>query len=186
MARIYTKTGDDGETGLFGGVRVTKDHVRVETYGTIDETNAVLGLARSLDPPPSVDAVLVRIQNELFAVGAELACAEGHQTRLNVRLIGEQHIRALERDIDHAEQELPALSGFVLPAGSRVAAALHLARTTCRRAERRIVSLQRAGLARQELGVYANRLADLLFVLARASNAQAGQGDQLWEPEQQR
>jgi cob(I)alamin adenosyltransferase len=181
--RLYTGTGDDGETGLFGGARVSKDDVRMEACGTVDETNAALGLCRSLGPPPSVDAVLGRVQAELFVVGAELACAPGHEARLRLRLISEQHIRSLERDIDGAEQGLAELSRFVLPGGTAVAAALHLARTVSRRAERRIVGLQRAGLARRELGVYFNRLGDLLFVLARVSNAQSGRDDQAWEPD---
>jgi cob(I)alamin adenosyltransferase len=181
--RIYTGTGDDGETGLFGGMRVSKDHARVEACGAVDEANAALGLARSFGPSASVDAVLGRVQGELLALGAELACAEGHETKLTVSLIDERHIRALERDIDLAERELPTLTRFVLPGGSGVAAALHLARTVCRRAERRIVGLEREGSARRELGVYTNRLGDLLFVLARLSNAESGRGDQLWEPE---
>lgn len=181
MARIYTKTGDDGETGLFGGARVSKDHARVEACGTLDETNAALGWVRSLGPSATVDAVLGRVQDELFALGAELACAPGHENRLKVALIDERNIRALERDIDLAERELPELERFVLPGGSAIAAALHLARTVCRRAERRIVSLDDA--ARRELGVYANRLGDLLFVLARLSNLESGRGDELWQPE---
>jgi cob(I)alamin adenosyltransferase len=179
--RIYTGTGDDGETGLFGGARVSKEDSRVEAVGTVDETNAALGLARSFEPSPSVDAVLGRLQAELFVVGAELGCARGHEARLKLQLITEQHIRALERDIDDAEQGLAKLSCFVLPGGSSVAAALHLARTICRRAERRIAGLQAHGLARRELGIYFNRLGDLLFVLARASNAHSGRGDQVWE-----
>jgi cob(I)alamin adenosyltransferase len=181
--RIYTRTGDGGDTGLFGGIRVSKDDARVEACGTIDETNAALGLARSLEPPPAVDAVLARVQAELFLVGAELACAPGHEARLRLRLIAAEHVRALERDIDGAEQNLAELARFVLPGGTPVAAALHLARTVCRRAERRIVALQREGLTRSELGVYFNRLGDLLFVLARAANAQSGRADELWEPE---
>ena len=179
--RISTGTGDDGETGLLGGTRVSKDDSRVEAFGTVDETNAAVGLARSLEPSPSVDAVLERLQAELFVVGAELACARGQEARLNLQLITEHHIRALERDIDDTEQGLAKLSRFVLPGGSPIAAALHLARTICRRAERRIVSLETEGLVRRELGVYVNRLGDLLFVLARASNAQSGANDQVWE-----
>ncbi|MBN1608600.1 MAG: cob(I)yrinic acid a,c-diamide adenosyltransferase [Polyangiaceae bacterium] len=181
--RIYTGTGDGGETGLFGGARVSKDDGRMEACGTVDETNAALGLARSLEPSPSVDAVLDRVQAELFVVGAEIACVRGHEARLKLRLIAQEHVHALERDIDGAEQGLAKLSRFVVPGGCPVAAALHLARTVCRRAERRIISLERDGLARRELGVYLNRLGDLLFVLARVSNTESGRGDQLWAPE---
>jgi cob(I)alamin adenosyltransferase len=180
--RLYTKTGDDGTTGLFGGTRVGKDHDRVEAYGTVDELNAVLGLVRATEPPRELDEILEAVQNDLFAVGAELACAPGREARLACRPVDGPEIAALEAAIDRAEDALPALRNFVLPGGSATAAALHHARTVCRRAERRVLRAGRAEHLRSELVVYLNRLSDLLFALARRANQLAGRPDVLWEP----
>jgi cob(I)alamin adenosyltransferase len=178
--KIYTKTGDTGQTGLFGGPRVAKDDLRIEAYGSVDELNAVIGLARCEKLPKDIDSQLAQIQNELFDLGAELATpnpATHHMTGL-----GSKQIEAIEQAIDRHEAALPQLREFILPGGCRAAAALHLARTVCRRAERRLVTLVRSSSApvSPELTIYLNRLSDLLFVLARAANAAAGTPDVPW------
>jgi cob(I)alamin adenosyltransferase len=179
--RIYTKTGDNGETGLYGGPRVRKDSPRIEAYGTVDELNSQLGLARAEALPTEFDAPLARIQSELFDVGAELATPD--PGRHGTALIGATHIAALESAIDRFEASLAPLKQFVLPGGTRAAAALHVARTICRRSERRIVTLSHTPgeTVSPDVTVYLNRLSDLLFVLARAANAAAGQADVPWE-----
>ena len=178
--KIYTKTGDSGETGLFAGPRVSKSDPRIEAYGAVDELNAALGCVRANRPPPEIDGELARIQHELFAVGAELATPVPE--KLGLILIGETHIAALESAIDRFETTLPPLTQFILPAGSPVAAAMHLARTVCRRAERRVIALcqRESTVASGNTVKYLNRLGDLLFVLARAANASAGQVDVPW------
>lgn len=178
---IYTRTGDSGETGLFGGRRVGKDSLRVETYGTIDELNAVLGLVRAEPLPEHVDRVLERLQHELFQVGAELAAPDPSAGAAPT--ISPRHVEAVEAEIDRVEAELEPLAQFILPAGTRGAAGLHLARAVCRRAERRLVAAIHDS---QEpispvLVAYLNRLSDLLFVLARRVNAAAGQPDVVWQ-----
>jgi len=181
VTRIYTKTGDAGETGLFGGARVSKAHLRVCAYGAIDELNAVLGVARATALPPDIDGILARLQHQLFDVGAELAtpdpasAAAGH-----VAPATPERVAALERDIDRFEAALPALRQFVLPGGTPAAAALHHARTVARRAEREIVRLSAEEAVNPELLKYVNRLSDLLFVLARAANRAAGRPDVTW------
>lgn len=178
--KIYTRAGDAGQTGLFGGPRIRKDADRLEAYGTVDELNACLGLARAEGPAPEMDKVLERVQNELFDVGAELATLD--PAGRGTLLIGPAHAEALEQAIDRFEESLPPLRQFVLPGGSRLAAALHVARTVCRRAERRIVTL--INNAEEPVSpailVYLNRLGDLLFVLARRANDEAGCGDVPW------
>ncbi len=178
--KIYTKTGDEGTTSLFAGPRVEKDHPRIEAYGTVDELNACLGLARTAQPPVEIDELLGKIQNELFAVGAELATEEPE--KYGTRWIGEAEIVALESAIDQFEEDLEPLREFILPAGSTATATLHLARAVCRRAERRVVTL--ASMPGQnvsaDLVVYLNRLGDLLFVLSRAVTKAAGQSDISW------
>ena len=179
--KIYTKTGDTGETGLFAGPRVRKDDPRIEAYGTVDELNAVIGVVRSHQPPAAIDAELGRIQNELFAVGAELATPdpEKHGTAL----IGDTHIAALELSIDRLETTLPPLRQFILPGGTPAAAELHFARTVCRKAERRVVTLANLpGYAVSERIIrYLNRLSDWLFVASRAANHQTGQPETPWQ-----
>jgi cob(I)alamin adenosyltransferase len=183
LSRIYTKSGDQGETGLGDGTRVAKDHPRVQAYGSVDELNAVLGLLLAQEPDFR-EADLVRsIQNDLFDLGADL-CVPGSaeqssgQSRLRVR--PEQALR-LEAAIDRLNDSLQPLTSFVLPGGSRPAAWCHLARTVCRRAERDVVALARGDTVNRDVIVYLNRLSDLLFVLARVCNDN-GAKDVLWVP----
>lgn len=178
--KIYTRTGDAGHTGLFGGARVEKDDPRVEAYGTVDELNSCLGVVRTQRPSPATDASLVRIQSDLFTVGAELACVPGKEEKLRITAIGKADILRLEGWIDESEAPLEPLQHFVLPGGCPSAAELHRARTVCRRAERRTLSASRASAIRPELVVYLNRLSDLLFVLARYENHVAGVADIPW------
>lgn len=178
--KIYTKTGDSGSTGLFGGERVDKDDARVDGYGTVDETNAAIGVARAAGLTVEIDAVLAAVQSDLFTLGAELACVPGHEARLKLALLGGPDIERLEHAIDAAEEGLAPLTSFVLPGGTPGAAALHAARTACRRAERRVVALRRSSPVRDEVIVYLNRLSDLLFVLARRANHAAGVPDVPW------
>jgi cob(I)alamin adenosyltransferase len=180
--KIYTRTGDDGTTGLFGGARVRKDSIRVEAYGTVDETNAALGMARVAGLPPGVDAVLALVQEDLFTLGAELACVPGKEDSMKMRLLDASDGTRLEAAIDAAEEGLPPLKSFVLPGGTAGAAALHLARTIARRAERATLAAGEEAPVRRELVVYLNRLSDLLFVLARRANHEAGQQDVPWRP----
>ncbi|HEX7448869.1 MAG TPA: cob(I)yrinic acid a,c-diamide adenosyltransferase [Pirellulales bacterium] len=177
--KIYTKTGDRGDTGLFGGPRVRKDDPRIEAYGTVDELNAVLGLVRCepLDAP--LDDLLATIQSELFDLGAELATPEPQ--RLGTRTLAAAHIARLEAAIDQHEAALEPLKAFILPGGTRAAALLHLARTVCRRAERRLVTLADREVISADLIIYLNRLSDLLFVLARSVNRAAGLADVPWK-----
>jgi cob(I)alamin adenosyltransferase len=183
--KIYTKTGDDGQTGLFGGERTSKSDARVEAYGSVDETNACLGVARAAGLAPDVDAVLARIQAQLFVLGAELATPPGHRARLRMPLLAAEDAALLEADIDRLEADLPALTSFVLPAGTPAASALHHARTVCRRAERAVVGVALSAALRPELVIYLNRLSDLLFVMARHQNHAAGVPDVAWMPRAQ-
>ncbi len=177
--KIYTKTGDQGETGLYGGPRVRKDHPRIEAYGAVDELNAVLGLVRAESPPAEIDALLAEIQNLLFDLGAQLATPE--PARMGTENIGAAQISRIETAIDRFEAGLEPLKVFILPGGTRAAAGLHLARTVCRRAERRLISLAASETISEALIVYLNRLGDLLFVLAREANRAAGRPDVPWE-----
>ncbi len=182
--RIYTKTGDDGETHLFGGDRVSKDHRRVEAYGTVDELNAAIGVARAA-ATLSVDDALAEIQSTLFEVGADLATPPSVKKRPSQ--LSDADIEAIEGLIDRCETKLEPLKRFILPAGTPAAAALHLARTICRRAERRLVSLRASEPATSEVALrYLNRVGDLLFVLARLANSEAGVGDVPWQARQKR
>ena len=178
--KIYTRTGDNGSTGLFGGPRVSKDDSRIEAYGTVDELNAAIGVARVSGVGPLVDQHLTQVQHELFAIGAELATPDPE--RHGTRVIGDKHIRRLERWIDAHEESLPPLRSFVLPAGSPGACSLHLARAICRRAERRVIRLCRESGANvtEEVAVYLNRLSDLLFVLSRVANQESGTEEVAW------
>lgn len=180
--KIYTKTGDQGDTGLFGGGRVPKDHPRVEAYGAVDELNAVLGLARSIEMMPRIDEVVAPVQRDLFALGALLATPDLERMReqLEKARISDARIAQLEQAIDDGEAELEPLKAFILPGGTPKAAALHVARTTCRRAERAVIHLQREAEIPQIVIVYLNRLSDLLFVLARVANRRAGAGEVTW------
>lgn len=180
--KIYTKTGDAGDTGLFGGGRVPKDDPRVEAYGDVDELNAVLGVARSVEVMARIDEVLVPIQRDLFSIGALLATPdrEKMQQHLTKARISDQRIAELEHAIDDCDREMEPLKAFVIPGGTQKAAALHVARTVCRRAERRVIHLQRDVEIPQIVIVYLNRLSDLLFTLARLANIRAGAGEVTW------
>jgi cob(I)alamin adenosyltransferase len=182
--KIYTKTGDGGETGLFGGGRIPKDSLRVAAYGDVDELNAALGLARALDPPDFADAVLQSIQRDLFTIGAQLATPDPDKLHKALArggaAIGAADVAALEDVIDSHEAKLEPLKNFILPGGTPKAAALHLARTVCRRAERAVVALSRHEQISPAILQYLNRLSDLLFVLARAANAHARRPDVKW------
>jgi cob(I)alamin adenosyltransferase len=187
--RIYTRTGDRGETGLFGGERVAKDHARVEAYGDVDELNSVLGVAIAALEAESGSAIadgLRGLQSDLFTVGANLATpgpADGGRAGSHIPALPPSRIAEVEGWIDRAEEELEPLKAFVLPGGSAAAAQLHLARTVCRRAERRVVTLAREAEVGTEWIVFLNRLSDLLFTLARLANARAGVADVPWVPE---
>ena len=179
--KIYTKTGDDGETGLFGGARVSKASLRVEAYGEVDELNSVLGWARLAVEDPGVDALLNQIQNDLFEVGAELGSTAERKQKSMMPLIEESQVERLEKAIDQYEEGPPALENFVLPGGSEGASRFHLARCVCRRAERSIVALADHEPVRGEVFRYVNRLSDLLFTLARYANYVAGVEDIPWK-----
>jgi cob(I)alamin adenosyltransferase len=180
--RIYTRTGDQGTTGLFGGGRVDKHHPRVEAYGDVDELNAALGLARSIEMMPRIDEVLVPLQRDLFSIGAILATPDTEKMRqqLAKARIGDERIAQLEHAIDDCDHELDPLRAFILPGGTPKSAALHVARTVCRRAERRVVHLQHEVEIPPVVVIYLNRLSDLLFVLARVANRRAGAGEVTW------
>ncbi len=188
--KIYTRTGDDGDTGLFGGARVPKASLRVEAYGTVDEANAVLGRARLAVASTSQalaaesDELLARIQSHLFTLGAELATAPTKEAKLALKmaLLEEADATTLEHAIDAAEEGLPPLKSFVLPGGTESAAELHVARCVVRRAERLLVALAAEEPVRRECIVYLNRLSDLLFTLARRANHLAGVADVPWLP----
>jgi cob(I)alamin adenosyltransferase len=178
--KIYTKTGDTGQTGLFAGPRVSKNHPRIEAYGTVDELNANIGFARTLAAPAEMEQLLETFQHALFAIGAELATPnpQAHGTVL----IDEIAIEALEAAIDNNEANLPPLQQFILPTGTQLAASLHIARGICRRAERCLVTLQESEPDISLVTLrYLNRLGDLLFVLARVANAEAGIADAGWQ-----
>lgn len=178
--KIYTRTGDDGTTGLCAGPRVGKDHPRIEACGVLDELNAALGVARAEALPDDLDALLHRIQHELFRVGADLAMPGAAAAEL--AQIGSAHVDLLEQAIDRFEAELPPLREFILPGGTRAAATTHLARTVCRRAERRVVALgEQAGEDSVATAVrYLNRLGDLLFVVPRVLNHRAQVAEEAW------
>lgn len=182
--KIYTRTGDNGSTGLFGGPRVAKDEDRIEAYGSVDELNAAIGLVRSALTLSDVDQQLASIQNDLFAVGAELATPDPDAH--HVRMISATSVGRLENWIDELEQELPPLKQFILPGGTPAASQLHLARAICRRAERRVVTLVRRHEVSisEELLSYLNRLSDLLFVQARVANARAQTAENPWQKPQ--
>jgi cob(I)alamin adenosyltransferase len=181
LTRIYTRTGDDGTTALGFGGRLAKDALRVEVYGTVDELNSTLGLARAAAMPAEIDADLAPIQNDLFHLGSDLCVPEPEKAKHPVPRIEERHVAALEGMIDRWNEELPPLENFVLPAGTPAAAALHVARTVCRRAERLLVQLARSEPVGAWNVPYLNRLSDALFVLARAANRLAGRPDVLWD-----
>ncbi len=181
LTRIYTKTGDDGSTGLGGGQRVAKDSLRIEAYGTVDELNSVIGLAIASGVSSELAGPLKNVQNELFHLGSDLCFLEEDKARAAVPQIEGRHIEALERLMDSLSDRMGPLENFILPGGTQCAARLHLARCVCRRAERICV-----GLARQErvggyVVKYLNRLSDALFVMARFENHRSGVSDVFWD-----
>lgn len=180
--KIYTRTGDGGETQLLGGGRVSKDDVRVAAYGDVDELNAAIGAAAATAPSDFERALLEGIQRDLFAIGALLASPDRTKVKkaLTKTKISRQRVADLERAIDRADQQLEPLSAFVIPGGSLKAAFLHHARTVCRRAERSVVQLSRSTELPQEVLPYLNRLSDLLFTLGRLANRLAGIPDNTW------
>jgi cob(I)alamin adenosyltransferase len=178
--KIYTKTGDKGDTGLFGGARVSKSSQRVSAYGDVDELNSVLGVVTAHTSDAEAIERMRQIQSDLFVLGAELAKNPDKQVDLGMPLLADNDIERLERLIDTLDEALPALKTFILPGGTQSAAFLHLARTTCRRAERSVVHLAKSEPVRAELVRYLNRLSDLLFTMARADNARAGTPDVPW------
>ena len=189
--KIYTKTGDSGTTGLFGGPRVLKSDARIAAYGTVDELNAMIGLARSFmsgstggsnagREPADVDQMLSEIQIELFVLGADLATPT--DAKVDVPRVASGHVEKLEKHIDRLEEELPPLTQFILPGGASAAAALHTARTVCRRAERLVVELQQKESIGPEVLVFLNRLSDFLFVASRFINRSASQEEETWTP----
>lgn len=188
--RIYTRTGDEGMTGLFGGERVSKADLRVESYGTVDELNAVLGQARVQASDIELDALLLTIQHDLFHLGADLATPDEedtHKGRVTIRRVEAERVQRLEQWIDRFESELPPLTQFILPGGSSFASALHVARVVCRRAERCCVTLaqfvsEESVALNPQIITYLNRLSDLLFVLARLANHRQGISDVHWNP----
>lgn len=180
--KIYTKTGDRGDTGLFGGGRVPKDHPRVAAYGDVDELNCILGLARAMDPIPRIDDILAAVQRDLLALGALLATPNPEKMRehLTKAKIDDSRIRDMELAIDAADLELAPLTAFIIPGGSEKASMLHVSRTVCRRAERAVVALQESEAIPALAIVYLNRLSDLLFTLARLANQVRGVTEETW------
>jgi cob(I)alamin adenosyltransferase len=178
--KIYTKTGDQGQTGLFGGARVSKASARVDVYGDVDELNSALGVVRAHGTGARADALLHELQSELFTLGAELACTPGKNVDIGIVVLSERDVERMEHVIDELESDLPPLKTFVLPGGSVDASLLHVARTGCRRVERKLVALAEAEPVRPELLRYLNRLSDLLFVMARHANLRAAIADVPW------
>lgn len=179
LTRIYTRGGDAGETSLGDGTRVSKLDARIAACGAVDELASAIGLALAAPCPEPIQAVLVRAQNELFDLGADLAVPLEHEGRLRVT---QEQVEALEGDCDAFNADLAELRSFVLPGGSEAAARLHLARTVCRRAERETLAASRKHRLNPLTLVYLNRLSDLLFILARAANAAEGREEPLWRP----
>ena len=176
LSKIYTRTGDDGTTGLGDGTRVAKDSARVNAYGTVDEANSTIGLLLAAELPDGVRELLTRIQHQLFDLGGEL-CIPGHAA------VFDADVDALEARLDHYNDDLPPLKDFILPGGGEAAARCHIARTVVRRAERDAVTLSRHDAVRPQAIRYLNRLSDLLFVLARVLARASGHGEVLWRHE---
>lgn len=181
ITRVYTRTGDDGTTALGGGQRVPKDALRIEAYGTVDELNSAIGVALALGLHAKIDKPLRAIQNDLFHLGSDLCVLESDKAKRPVPVIEARHVTAMEELMDELTGDLPPLENFILPGGSPGAAALHVARTVCRRAERRIVTLAK----KERIGPFAirylNRLSDTLFVMARFENRKRKIADPIWD-----
>ena len=180
ITRVYTRTGDDGTTRLGGGQVVDKDCLRIETYGTVDELNSVIGLAIACELDGTLVPEALRIQNELFHLGSDLCVLEEDKGALPVPQIEDRHVEALERLMDRLSEELSPLENFILPGGGVAAAQLHVARTVCRRAERLLVALSKREAVHIPTVRYLNRLSDALFVMARYDNFRKGRPDVLW------
>lgn len=184
--RVYTRAGDKGETALVGGKRVPKDALRIESYGTVDELNAVIGLVRTAleesAAGPTLLPILARVQNELFNLGAELATPDADR-RARSPSVQPRHVERLEAEIDQLNDELPDLKSFILPGGGWASSYFHLARTVCRRAERLVVTLAREDSVDEGALTYLNRLSDALFVFGRWAASKDGRPEPLWEPE---
>ncbi len=181
ITRVYTRTGDDGTTGLGGGQRVGKDTLRIEAYGTVDELNSVLGVVLAAGVNAALEEALRPIQNALFHLGSDLCILEEDKQRRPVPGIEERHVVALEMLMDRLSEELSPLENFVLPGGTPGAAQLHVARTICRRAERLVIALSRQERVGAWTVRYLNRLSDALFVMARHENKRRGAPDVLWD-----
>lgn len=181
ITKVYTRTGDDGTTGLGGGQRLPKDALRIECYGTVDELNSVIGVAIAHGVDERLAGMLGRIQNELFHLGSDLCVLEEDKERMPVPRVEERHVDQLEADIDALQEDLEPLSNFILPGGSAGAAQLHVARTVCRRAERMLVALAREETVGAFTVKYLNRLSDLLFVMARWENKARDVADVTWD-----
>jgi cob(I)alamin adenosyltransferase len=179
LTKIYTRGGDAGETSLGDGARVSKLDARITAFGAVDEVNALVGVVLAGELPPELREVLARVQNELFDVGADLSVPMEHEARLRAT---QSQVDVLERDCDRFNESLPELKSFVLPGGSEAAAALHVARATCRRAEREAIAAAGVVDVNPVALVYLNRLSDLLFILARAANQAAERDEPLWRP----
>ena len=176
--KIYTKKGDKGNTSLFGGKSVHKSSERIEAYGTVDELNSVIGTVLTNDLSNEGREILNDIQHQLFILGADLATLPDKKAK--IERISEAHITKLEKNIDKLDEQLPALTNFILPGGSPAGASLHMARTVCRRAERRVAALKQVDPVSDECIIYLNRLSDLLFVMARYENREAGETETPW------
>ena len=182
LTRIYTKTGDEGMTGLGGGRRVAKDSPRVRAYGTVDELNSAIGVALALDLSERLAAVLGPIQNELFDLGSDLCWPEDDERRERIPTVQPKHVKRLETLIDELNAVVGPLTNFILPGGSPGAAQLHVARTVCRRAEREAITLSHEEPIGELVLPYLNRLSDALFVMARYENHERGVAEPLWQP----
>jgi cob(I)alamin adenosyltransferase len=179
--KIYTKTGDKGETGLFGGERVSKDSLRISAYGTMDELNAFIGYTITEINDASVKENLLTVQNYLFTVGSDLATPDTEKNaKLNIQRTPESYFKEIEKIIDHYDAKLPELKNFILPGGSKGAALLHICRTICRRAEREVVALKKTVTIGENIIIFLNRLSDLLFVLSRFENKVSNHPDTIW------
>jgi cob(I)alamin adenosyltransferase len=181
ITKVYTRTGDDGTTGLGSGRRVPKDSLRIDAYGTVDELNSQIGVALAIGLDEEVSHALGAIQNELFHLGSDLCVLEEEKERLPVPGISESHVLALESLMDRLSAELPPLTNFVLPGGSAGAAQIHVARTICRRAERLVIALSRNERVGRFIVQYLNRLSDALFVMARYDNRKRRVAEPLWD-----
>jgi cob(I)alamin adenosyltransferase len=180
ITKVYTRTGDDGTTGLGGGQRVAKDSLRIEAYGTVDELNSQIGVVSAIGVGEKIAGPLASIQNDLFHLGSDLCILEEDKAKRPVPRIEKRHVLALERLMDALSEELAPLENFILPGGCPSAAALHVARTVCRRAERLVIALSRQEAVGAHTVTYLNRLSDALFVMARHENKSRGVADVLW------